>query len=303
MISLFPLRLIPNNTKIDFMGIRKITFLVSIILTLLSLILPFSKGMNFGIDFTGGIIVEVQMQSSPNEKLLHEIINDLGLGEVKIQNFNNNQIMIRIGQNGSYNGENIEKLKQTIAAQYPDKLEFRKIDYVGPQIGNELIKQCFIAVILSFFAIMIYVAIRFEWQFGVGIIIALIHDAILTLGFMSIANVEVDLTSIAAILTIIGYSVNDSVVIYDRIRENLKKYTKISISEIISLSINETLSRTILTVMTTIIAVLSLVLFGGKALFGFSITVLVGIIIGTFSSIYISAPILIYLGINKSFKS
>ncbi len=190
-------------------------------------------------------------------------------------------------------------MKEALNKYFDNQIEYTKIEFVGPQVGSALIKDAILAMLFSFIGIMIYIAFRFEWQYGLGIIIALIHDTIFTLGFMSISNLEFDLTSVAAILTVIGYSVNDSVVIYDRIRENIVKYKNMSIADMINLSINETLGRTILTVVTTLISVAALILFGGEKLHSFSVTVFFGIVIGTYSSIYISAPILMHLGIKK----
>lgn len=302
MIKIFPLRFIPDNTKINFMGISKYNYLFSIIIIVMSLLMVSTRGINFGIDFTGGAIIEAKLENKPDLSKLYEILEKLDLGDIKIQDYDITSIMIRIG--GKSLGQKklldgIEGIKQQLKQNYDNNIEFRKIDFVGPQVGDELIKNGILAVLFSGFAILIYVALRFEWQYGVGIIIALIHDIIVTLGFISIFAIEFDLTIIAAILTIIGYSVNDSVVIYDRIRENFKKFKKISIKEIINLSINETLSRTTLTVFSTLVAVLALIFLGGPAIKGFSIVTFVGILVGTYSSIYISAPILIYLGLKK----
>ena len=195
--------------------------------------------------------------------------------------------------------KNITILKEALSSYFKGDIEYSKIDFVGPQVGSELIKNGLLAILFSFGGIMLYIAFRFEWQYGLGIIIALIHDAVFTLGFMSFTQLEFDLTSIAAILTVIGYSVNDSVVIYDRIRENILKYKRLSVQEMINLSVNETLGRTMLTVLTTLISIAALIFFGGEKLYTFSVTVFFGIVVGTYSSIYISAPILIHLGLKK----
>jgi preprotein translocase subunit SecF len=195
--------------------------------------------------------------------------------------------------------KNIETIKEALHKNFKYEIEYRKIDFVGPQVGNQLIQAGVQAMLLAFAAIMMYIWFRFEWQYGVGILIALLHDVIVGLGFMSITNLDFNLSSIAAILTIIGYSVNDSVVIYDRIRENFRKYHKRSVDEVINLSVNETLSRTTLTVLTTLIANLALILFGGEAIRSFSMLVFVGILVGTYSSIYISAPILTLFGLKR----
>lgn len=295
----FPLRLIPDKTKIDFMRIRYLNMSISALLLLLSIICISVKGLNFGIDFRGGIILEAKLEKQAELTPLYETLNKLELGEIHIQNFDQSNIMIKLSGKEQDQTKDISVLKTSLNEYFNHKIEYRKIDFVGPQVGSELIKNGLLAILFSFAGIMIYIALRFEWQYGLGIIIALVHDAIFTLGFMSVTHLEFSLTSIAAVLTVIGYSVNDSVVIYDRIRENILKYKKLNAAELINLSINETLSRTILTVVTTLISTLALILFGGENLFSFSVTVFFGILAGTYSSIYISAPVLIHLGIKK----
>ena len=306
MIKLFPIRFIKDNTKIDFMGAKKINFLLSFFAILASIAFIAINSLNFGIDFTGGVLIEAKFANKPNVEKIRKIVDQLQLSDLKIQDFDDYNIMIRIGTNVSKSknvSALIEQVKNHLTDNYGEEIDFRKTEYVGPQVGKTLIKKGILAITLSFAAIMAYVAFRFKWQYGFGIIIALIHDTILTLGLMSFLKLEFDLTSIAALLTIIGYSVNDSVVIYDRIRENFKKYKTKKIHELINLSINETLSRTILTVLTTLISIVGLIIYGGPALHSFSVTVFLGIVIGTYSSIYISAPILIYLGLDKNIKA
>ena len=296
----FPIRLISDNTKIDFMGIRYFNMIISVMILLLSIFFVSTKGLNFGIDFRGGTIIEAKLDHQAEITSLSRALNDLNLGEIHLQNIDSNQLMVKLGNNANGNQkENISLLKEALNKYFQNKIEYTKIDFVGPQVGSELIKNGILAMLFSFGGIMLYIAFRFEWQYGLGIIIALIHDTVFTLGFMSVTQLEFNLTSIAAILTVIGYSVNDSVVIYDRIRENILKYKKLSAQEMINLSINETLARTILTVVTTLISTAALIFFGGENLHSFSVTVFFGIVVGTYSSIYISAPILIHLGIKK----
>lgn len=296
----FPLRVISDKTKIDFMGIRYFNMILSFALLLLSIYFVASKGLNLGIDFRGGIVIEAKLNHQADLTPLYEKLNELKIGEIHLQNIDSNSIMIKLGNSTDTDQmKNIPVLKIALNSYFSSDIEYSKIDFVGPQVGSELIKNGLLAILFSFAGIMCYIAYRFEWQYGVGIIIALIHDAGLTLGFMSITGLEFDLTSIAAILTVVGYSVNDSVVIYDRIRENIMKYTRIAGGDLINLSINETLGRTILTVVTTLISTAALIFFGGDKLFGFSVTVFFGIVIGTYSSVYVSAPILIHLGIKK----
>ena len=299
--KIFLLKLVPDVTKVDFMGYRKINIILSLLFLITSIGLVIFKGLNFGIDFTGGTIIELKLNSKPDLSRIRAVVEKLDIGDVNVQNIDVNNVMIRIGNAKSAKEDQmvvITTIKEKLSNNFQD-IEFRKIDFVGPQVGKQLIKNGFMAVLFAFIAIMSYVAFRFEWQYGVGIVLALLHDTIFTIGIMSLTDLEFNLTSVAAILTIIGYSVNDSVVIYDRIRENFLKYKKFTVSEIINLSINETLSRTILTVITTLIAVLALILFGGVGMYSFSVVVFFGIIIGTYSSVYVSAPILIYFGLKK----
>jgi len=291
-----PIRTFLNNCKINFMAIHKIALVFSIISIIGSIGLVAFKGLNLGIDFAGGILIEARINqefavSEIREKLSQQI-NDIHIQE------SDNNIIIRVAKPQGEPNILIEKIKNILLENY-SSIEYRKIDFVGPQVGSELIFKGLLALVLSFIFIMIYIWIRFDWQFGIGGVFALIHDAFLTLGFFAITGIEFNLTSIASILTIIGYSINDSVVIYDRIRENLKLYPKIDLSNLINSSTNSTLSRTILTASTTLISLLALILFGGEALFSFSMATFFGILIGTYSSIYISAPILLYFDPRK----
>ncbi|MCC8371276.1 MAG: protein translocase subunit SecF [Rickettsia endosymbiont of Pseudomimeciton antennatum] len=300
-MKLYPLRLLPDKINFDFIKFRKVSYTMSIILSLVSIMWIGIYKFNFGIDFAGGIVIEMRLDQDPDLGKMREVLNNLKIGEVVLQNFGNqHDLSIRVGSNSEDTlMQNIELIKLTLSNQFPYKFEYRKVDFVGPQVGAHLIKSGIMALILSFLAIMVYTWIRFEWYFGLGILIALLHDAILSLGFMSVMRLDFNLTSIAAILTIIGYSVNDSVVIYDRIRENLRKSYQKTMPQIINMSINETLSRTILTVVTTLLANLALVIFGGEAIHSFSLLVFFGIIVGTYSSIFISTPILMLFVAKK----
>lgn len=301
-MKLYPLRLIPNNVNINFMAMRKINYVISVILSVLSILCITIMGFNFGIDFAGGISIEARIDQKPDLASMRENLSKLDMGEVMLQNFGTDRdISIRIGNLSKAEDltKKVEKIKKSLADNFDYKIEYRKVDFVGPQVGSQLIKSGTWAMILAFAAIMVYVWIRFEWQFGIGILVALTHDSILSLGFMSLLQLDFNLSTIAGLLTIIGFSVNDSVVIYDRIRENLRKYVSKPIPEIINLSINETLSRTTLTVLTTLLANGALILFGGEAIKSFSILVFFGITFGTYSSIFVSAPILTLFGIEK----
>ena len=294
MLLLSKIRHALNNCRFDFMSIHKFALTLSIISIVGSLILVFTKGLNFGIDFAGGILIEANV-TKDNNKIdvanLRQILSGQ-INDIHIQEAGENNIIIRVAKTALDQNIVTKKIQNILEENY--KVEYRKVDYVGPQVGSELIFKGFLALALSFIFIMIYIWIRFDWQFGIGGIFALIHDAIVTLGFFAITGLEFNLTSIAAILTIVGYSINDSVVIYDRIRENLRSYPKIDLIELINSSTNSTLSRTILTASTTLISLLALIFFGGETLFSFSAATFFGILIGTYSSIYISAPILLY---------
>ena len=281
------------------MGIHRLVIVISIISIIASVILIFTRGLNLGIDFSGGILIEARLSEKTDFSKLHEILNKDEFGEITIQNFDENDIIIRASNNKDENqGVVIKKIQAALSKSFSD-VEYRKIDFVGPQVGGELIKSGLLALITSCLFIMIYIWIRFDWQFGLGAIAALFHDAMLTFGFFALTGLEFNLTSIAAILTIIGYSINDSVVIYDRIRENLRKFKKSDLSDLLNSSINSTLSRTVLTSGVTLVSIVALIIFGGEALRSFSIATFFGIIVGTYSSIYISAPILIYMDPRK----
>lgn len=303
-MQLFPLKLIPNNPNWDFMKIRKISYFLSILLVVASIISISVFSFNFGIDFAGGISMEVRTKQAADLTQLRQALNQLELGEVMLQNFGSQQdLSIRIGVSDEDKlAENIELIKNSLA-NFPEyEFEYRKIDFVGPQIGSQMIRSGIISMLLAFISIMIYVWIRFEWYFGFGVLIALIHDVIIGLGFMSVSAYDFNLSTIAAILTIIGYSVNNSVVIYDRVRENLRKNSKKTMNIIINSGINETLSRTIITALTTLLANFALIILGGEAIKSFSILVFLGIFIGTYSSIFISAPILTLFNFKNSAK-
>lgn len=247
--------------------------------------------------------MEVRVNQDPDLPQMRKILGDLDIGEIVLQNFGSNRdISIRAGISSEEKlMHNIELIKEALKNNFPYEFEYRKVDFVGPQVGGQMISSGIMAMILSFLAIMFYIWIRFEWQFAMGVLAALVHDAVLSLGFMSITRLDFNLSTIAAVLTIIGYSVNDTVVIYDRIRENLRKYNKKSPRSIINMSVNETLSRTTITVFTTLLANLALILYGGEAIRSFSVLVFFGILIGTYSSIFISAPIITLFNF-KNFK-
>ena len=274
-----------EKRNIKFNRFYKIFNIASSILVLLSLILLLFKGLNFGIDFKGGTLIEIRTSNETvNISKLRSAFNSLDLGDISIKNLNDPKLI--------YN------LKKKLSYKIGETFDFRRVENVGPKVSAELLKSGIIAISLSLAAMLFYIWIRFEWQFSVGAIIALFHDVFITLGFFSLFSLEINLSIIAAVLTIVGYSMNDTVVIYDRVRENLKKYIDIKIFDLTNTSINETLSRTLITSVTTLLALLSIYLFGGEILKGFSLAMILGVIIGTYSSIYIANPVLVYLKVN-----
>jgi preprotein translocase subunit SecF len=300
-MKLYPLRLWSDDSKFDFISLGKISYAISIVLTVFSIVWVALFKLNFGIDFRGGINIEVKSNSNIEIAKMRESLNGLDVGEIVIQSIGQDEISIKISTNKDQEVDSvIESVKGCLTKHFPENIiEYRKIDFVGPQVGRQLIFSGAQSIIFAFLAIMVYVWVRFEWQFGVGVVLSLVHDAILCIGFMSLTRLDFSLSSVAAILTVIGYSVNDSVVIYDRIRENIRKYKQKTIPEIINISINETLSRTTLTVFTTLIANLALIVYGGEAIRSFSVLVFFGIIAGTYSSIFVSAPILTLFKLEK----
>ncbi len=301
---MFPIRIFPANTHWDFLGKKWWAFSFSAFLFLGSILLLIIRGLNFGIDFTGGIVIEIRTEQPVNLAEMRSALSNQDLGDVSLQYFGSDQdVLIRLPQQEGEEGDQnkvVEKVKTILAEHITTSIDYRKVDFVGPQVGQELIRAGFLSLALAFAAIMVYIWLRFEWQFGIGGIMALVHDAVITMGFYSLFWIEFNLTSVAAILTIIGYSINDSVVIYDRIREYLRKFKKMPFEELLNESINSTLSRTVLTGGSTLLAILALILFGGEVIKGFSFATFFGIVIGTYSSIYISAPVLIFMNFKNS---
>ena len=283
-------KLIPTDSNYQFMNIRNMMLYISASLVIISLLLLIFKGLNLGIDFKGGTLIEVRTQNSDISEL-RKILN-YTFNDVSLQEFGDSEtIIIRLQNESNYESiTTINKVKELIS----DKIsEFRRSEFVGPTISEELLWKGLQAISFALLAILIYIWFRFEWQFGISILLALIHDVLITLGILSILEIDFSLSSIAAMLTIVGYSVNDSVVIFDRVRENLRKYKKLDLIELFNMSINNTLSRTIMTSMTTLLALFSLFIFGGEVIEPFAFTMIVGVIIGTYSSIWIAVPSLL----------
>ena len=294
------LRIFKSGTDIKFMKIKKLTLIISSILFFLSLASVFFKGLNLGIDFTGGSLIEARFKENIDLSNLRIQMNKLDLGEIQLQTIGSeNDIVIRVQEKKSNENKQTETI-QIIKDSLSDKsIEYRRTEFVGPKVGDELVNAGITAIIFSLFGILIYIWLRFQWNFALGAIIALIHDVILTLGFFSIFQFEFNLATVAAVLTIAGYSINDTVVIYDRIRESMRKYKQISFDEVINISLNGTLSRTLMTSLTTLMALLALFIFGGIVISSFIIALIWGVLIGTYSSLYVASPILTYLKQEK----
>lgn len=293
------LRIIPDGTKFPFMGFRRISFPLSAILSVIAVVLFFTVNMNFGIDFTGGTLIEMRAKSGKLD--VHQVrvtSEKLGLGDVEVQEFAGNaEVSLRFPlQPGGDKGQQV--VVEKARAAFINDFEFRRVEVVGPRISGELVQSGTLGVVASVLGVLIYLWFRFEWQFAVGAVIATLHDLVMTIGFYSFTQIEFNTTSIAAILTIVGYSVNDTVVVFDRIRELLRRYKKMPIGELLDLAINETLARTFLVSFTAMLSLLALVIFGGNVIASFSWAMLFGVIIGTYSSIFIAAPVLIYLGLK-----
>jgi preprotein translocase subunit SecF len=296
----FLLRIVPDETSFDFIRFRRISFPISAILSIVAITLYFTHGLNFGIDFKGGTLMEVQSKSGPIDiAKMRSTLGELGLGEIQLQEYGSpDVVLIRIArQPGGEEAQQISEKK--VRAALGDTVDYRRVEVVGPRISGEFLHWGIIGIFLAIAAILIYLWFRFEWQFALGAMIANVHDIVLTLGFMSISQVDFDLTSIAALLTILGYSLNDTVVIYDRIREMLRRYKKMPMTELLNVSINATLSRSVITHVTVLLALLALLLFGGEAIHSFTATMMFGAaLVGTYTSVFIASPILIYLGVG-----
>ena len=285
--------------NINFVSKFKKANYISIIIFVLSVILISFKGLNYGIDFKGGTLIELRTESSIETSLIRESLKTMNLGDVNVKKFGKKgDYLIKVEQKNSNNSSLIPEIKKTLSDYLNTEVDFRRVENVGPKVSSELLQSSVIAITLALAAMLFYIWVRFEWQFSVGSIIALFHDVTITLGIFSLLSLEINLSIIAAVLTIVGYSMNDTVVIYDRIRENLLKYNKISISDIANLSINETLARTIITSVTTLLALFSIYILGGEILRGFSFAMILGVIIGTYSSIFVASPILKFFKVS-----
>ncbi len=274
--------------------------ILSSLLIIVSLILLIFKGLNFGIDFKGGTLIELRsVDVKINVSSLRDNLNQMNLGDVSVKKFGNDKDYLVKFENKDKKENIIEEIKLNLDKSFGNNFDFRRVENVGPKVSSELLRSGIIAISISLAVMLIYIWIRFEWQFSLGAIIALFHDVIVTLGLFSLLNLEINLSIIAAVLTIVGYSMNDTVVIFDRVRENLRKYSDIKIFELTNISINETLSRTLITSVTTLLALLSIFFFGGEILKGFSLAMIFGVVFGTYSSIYIANTVLVRLNVSQ----
>lgn len=294
--------ILPEETDFNVVGLRHFAFVLSAIVVIGTFILVGLNGLNFGIDFTGGTVIEVETGKTPDLQILRKDLSNLGVGAVSIQEFGApTDLMIRLPQQD----ESAEAQKAAIATvkDYLDKqfenIDYRRVEYVGPQVGEELKKAGFFAIIFSLAGILAYVWFRFEWQFGVASVVALAHDTIAIVGLFALTQMEFNLSTLAALLMIAGYSINDTVVVFDRVRENLRKYRKKPLDELLNLSVNQMLSRTLITSLTTLLALVALWFFGGEVLRGFINALIFGIVIGTYSSVFVASPALIYLNVRR----
>ncbi len=314
------LKLVPDKTTIGFIRYRTVAFVISMIAIVASIFLFLSLGLNFGIDFRGGTLIEIGMPEGAEGEpipadisLIRSSVGGLGLGDVKVQEFGSSGdvlIVIEAQQSPDETSSDVENAQQDVADLVKTALNeaigegvsYRRIEVVGPKVSGELVIDGTIAVVAALALMLFYIWIRFEWQFSLGAVLALVHDVVLTIGMFSITQLEFNLSIIAAILTIVGYSMNDTVVVYDRVRENLRKYKKMDLSELLDLSINNTLSRTVMTSVTTLLALFSLYFLGGEVIRGFTFAMIWGVFVGTYSSIFIASPLLLLTGVKREWS-
>jgi len=298
------LKLVPDETRFRFMWLRKFSFPLAIVLGIASIALFFTVGLNFGIDFKGGTIIELKTEGPADIAAIRGELGTLNLGDVQVQQFgDDNEVLVRVEEQPGG-----ELAQQAVVAKIKtafegENVEFRRTEVVGPRVSGELARAGLLAVAAALFAILVYIWFRFEWQFAIGAILTTANDVLVTIGLFVILQLDFSLSSIAAVLTIIGYSLNDTVVVYDRIRENLRRYKKITLPELLDRSINETLSRTTLTSVTTLLALFALWMFGGEVIRSFTLAMIFGIVIGTYSSIFLAAPFLILFNLRGDGKS
>ena len=289
------------NNKINFSNFFNMANIFSLLAVIISILFLFFKGLNYGVDFKGGTLLEIRVDNKNIQiQDIRSSLNIPELGDVNVKQFGKEgDFLIKFEKNANENEKFITELKKIISKKISSVINFRRVESVGPKVSSELLKQGLTAIVLALGAMLFYIWVRFEWQFSLGAIVALIHDVIITLGIFSILSFEMNLSIVAAVLTIVGYSMNDTVVIFDRIRENLLKYSKIKTNEIADISVNETLSRTVITSLTTLLALFSIFILGGEILKGFSFAMILGVIIGTYSSIFVASPVLNFFKVTQ----
>lgn len=297
------LKLLPSETKINFLGMRKIAAVFSILLVVGSIILFAVNSLNYGIDFQGGIEVEFGYEDKPVDiAVIRGVMTPLNMGDVSVKSIDDgNSALIRIErQTGGDEAQSdaTRQVREAFAAALPD-IEYRQGNIIGPVVSGELKRDGVLAVTIAVFLVLIYIWFRFEWQFGLGAVIALVHDILLTVGFFAVTRLDFNLSIIAALLTIVGYSLNDTVVVYDRVRENIRKYRKMAMEDVLNLSLNQTLSRTLMTSVTTLLALLALFFLGGEVIQGFTAAMIWGVVVGTYSSIFVASPLLMFFNIRR----
>jgi len=300
-----PIHIVPIETKMKFVKFRILTFTMSALLVLGSFVYTIWGGLNFGIDFAGGTLIEVRVPEAQPLGTLRQSLNGLGLGNISIQEFGQpDDLLIRVPEQKSLDEEGQQKALDTIRGAindlYEGEVDYRRVEYVGPQVGDELIRSGIWAVVLSLGGIMAYVWFQFRWQFALAGIAALIHDVMLTVGFFAVTGMEFSLATLAGVLMVGGYSINDTVVVFDRVREMMRKYKKMALGDVLDKSLNQTMSRTILTGGTTLLALIALLVFGGEVIRSFVYALVFGILIGTYSSIFIATPLLMHMGVRRA---
>jgi preprotein translocase SecF subunit len=292
-----PLRLIPRNTNIRIVGMRRLFFAISLAMVVASGGMFMTRGLNLGIDFLGGILIEVKTPKPAELGAMRATLGSLGLGEVALQEFGApNDVLIRVARQPGAEAEQmvaVDVVKQALKAMNIGRITYQRIEFVGPKVSGELVEAGAVAVVSAVVLMLLYIWFRFEWQFSIGAVVALVHDVALTVGMFAVTGIEFNLASIAAILTIVGYSINDTVVVYDRVRENLRRFKTMPMAELADRSINETLSRTVMTSATTLLALTALYVFGGEVISGFVFAMIFGVVVGTYSSIFIAVTLLL----------
>jgi len=296
------MQIFKNGTKIDFMGKRKLAMMLSVALMVLAIGAMLTRGLSMGIDFTGGTLIEVGYEADADLPRVREVLAQGGFGDASVQQFGTaRDVLIRMQQSDEGGSSKVsDEVFGLLADDVDGKVELRRVEFVGPQVGDELTEDGALAVLVALMAILVYVALRFEWRFAVGSVIALVHDVVFTIGLFAVTQIEFDLPVLAAVLAVIGYSLNDTIVVYDRVRENFRKMRKGSPTEIINISLNQTLSRTLVTSMTTVLVLLALFFLGGEIIHGFAFALLAGVIVGTYSSIYVASTAVLMLGVSKA---